>query len=816
MFRTMRRSILSLVFLAACHANPPAASLPDQARPRLPTGQVLDPAGTVQPIGQMPLAMLVAPGGRRLVMLLNGYRERGVQVVGLDGRVTQNLPQAAAFIGLAFSSDGHTLFASGGNQDVVYRYAWEADSARLVDSLVLHVKPRDSSGVRYPAGLALSPRGDQLYVAENLGDSLAVVDLASGRVAQRQATGRYPYGVAAAPDGRVFVSNWNANTVAVFDRAASGLVAAQPWPAGRHPSALLLNGAGTRLFVASGSTDRVSVIDTRTGSIVAELRDPPPGGVREGSTPNAMVLSPDGSRLFVAEADANAVAVFDLTPATSDVAGASGNDSLSGRIPAGWYPTSLAIVGDSLYIGNGKGAHTGPNPKGHVPGRSARDRGLSPDEASRQYTLGQLEGTLSIVPLSQTRGAELGRLSERVGRANGWVNGGGTHHYPPFEHVIYVLRENRTYDQVLGDLPIGDGDTSLVLFGRNVTPNAHAIATRFGDFDRFFVNSEVSADGHNWSMAAYASDYTQKTTPTQYSGRGRSYDYEGENRDTIPDEDVAEPGAGYLWDLAKRSGISFVNFGEFTREMTVQGRREYRGTKPWLDAHTIHDYPNFQLHIPDTLRASIFQRELMGWTQSHQMPALTILYLPRDHTQGAAAGYVTPKAMVADNDFALGRVIEDLSKSPFWRSTAVFVLEDDAQDGPDHVDSHRSPLLVISAWNRGGVIHRFANTTDVVETIEEILHLEHLSQFDYYGRPLRDIWSDHADTAAYSALTPVQRIDEQNPTRTRSAIMSRRLDFSEADRADMDLFNRVLWHAIKGDSVPYPGPRRMSTLEALR
>lgn len=816
MRRPLATTVLTLA-IAACRAAPSADAAGGEMR-RLPTGQTLDPAGVTREIGQMPLAMVVAPGSRRIVLLLNGYRDQGLQVVDRDGQVTQTIPQEAAFVGLAFSPDGRTLYASGGNQDVVYRYRWNDDAATLIDSLVLAIKPRNRDGTRYPAGLALSPDGASLYVAENLADSLAVVDLATGRVMQRLATGRYPYGVAVTPTGAVYVSNWGGNRLSVFTPLGHGrLAASEAIAAGQHPSAMLLNRAGTRLFVASGSTDRVSVINTATGQPVAELLDPPPYGVEEGSTPNALALSDDGTRLFAAEADGNAVAVFDLSAAAADVPAAAGRDRLAGRIPVGWYPTSLALVGDTLFVANGKGAGTGPNPRGPVPGVARVRTGASAQDAERQYTLGQIVGSLSIAPLARASGAQLDALSARVARANSWTSPGARHRYPPFEHVIYIVKENRTYDQVLADLPQADGDTSLLFFGRGVTPNQHAMAERFGIFDRFFVNAEVSADGHNWSMAAYATDYTQKTTPTNYSGDGRSYDYEGTNRDRMPEDDVAEPAQGYLWDLAERARISFRNFGEFTAdEDDGQGGRRYRGTKSFQAANTSPTYPNFDMRISDQRRVDIWLGEFRQWVAIGTMPSLQIINLPRDHTSGAAAGYETPRAMVADNDLALGRIVDAVSRSPFWRSTVIFVLEDDAQNGPDHVDSHRSPLQVISAWTRGGVFHRFTNTTDVLLTIEEILQLQHLSQFDAFGRPLRDIWADTPNLAPFTPITPAQRLDEMNPPRTRGAIESRRLDLATVDAADMELFNQILWRALKGEAVPYPGARRMSALEARR
>jgi phosphoesterase family protein len=279
---------------------------------------------------------------------------------------------------------------------------------------------------------------------------------------------------------------------------------------------------------------------------------------------------------------------------------------------------------------------------------------------------------------------------------------------------------------------------------------------------------------------------------------------------------VAEPAQGYLWDLAERAGITFRNFGEFVNEEGEAGDRRYIGTKRFLAAHTDSLYPWFDMGIPDQRRVDVWLAQFRQWEAAGEMPALQTMHLPRDHTQGAAERYNTPSAMVADNDLALGRIVEAVSRSRFWASTAIVVLEDDAQDGPDHVDSHRSPLLIVSPWTRPGVYHRFANTTDVLRTIEELLGLGQLSQFDRWGRPLREIWAERPDSAPYAAITPVQPLDAMNPPRTRAARETRHLDLSRVDAADMDRFNRVLWMAVKGEDAPYPGVHRMAALEAWR
>lgn len=779
---------------------------------RLPTGARLDPAGISYPLGAMPLAMAVSPEKSRVVVLLNGWREQGIQVIDRrTGGVLQTIPLPAVFLGLTFSPDGRSLYVSGGNQDAIYRFAWSEGKATLVDSIALAVKQKDRSGTRYPAGIAISRDGRTLYAAENLADSLAVIDIASRRVVQRIATEKYPYGVITGHDGLVYVSAWGGWTVSAFaPRSGGTLEAGTRIRVGRHPSAMTLSPNGNRLFVASGSTDQISVIDTRSLRVVATLNDRSPAGTVEGSTPNAIAVAPGGGRIFVAEADNNSVAVFTLSAGTSGVATVQTADSLVGRIPVGWYPSAVEVDGNDLLVVNGKGRGTAPNPGHWQPGQPMPEH--TPD-----YTLGQISGTLSIIPAVNAAPAELSAFSNRVGTANGWNAEAHRKMYPPFEHVIYIIKENRTYDQVFGDLPQADGDTSLLFFPRNVSPNHHALAERFGIFDRFFVNAEVSPDGHNWSTAAYATDYIEKTVPTNYSGRGRTYDYQGTNRNLIPDDDVSEPSSGYLWNLAARAGITYRNYGEFVTEAddppAANTPVQTVATKKALIGHTNTAYSGWNLDIPDQKRVDVWLKDFQEFARAGNLPALEILTLPNDHTSGASAARPTPRAYMADNDLALGRIVEALSKSPFWKNTVVFVLEDDAQDGPDHVDSHRSPLLVISAYNGGKVFHRFANTTDIVATIEDILGLERMSQFDNYGRPLREIWESTPNLTPYAALRSSVPLDEKNPPRTALAAASRKLVLDKVDMADEDVFNRILWRAIKG-GAPYPGPTRMSALEA--
>lgn len=803
------RSLPVLVFclFVACSGSrnePPGQQVSTNDSPalRLPTGAHLDPAGRSLAVGNMPLGMIASSDARWLVVSLSGWREQGIEIVDRSsGRVAQRLPQRGAFLGLAWSRDGGTLYASGGSADVIYIYSFQAGRAALADSIALD-RP-DSKTARYPAGISLSSDGNRLYVAENLDDSLAVINLATHRVVQRVATGPYPYDVAVAT-ARVYVSAWGADFVSVFDVSKNNaLVARHPIDAGRHPSAMALSKSGERLYVASASTDRVAVVDPVEGRVLSWLQDTPPGNVSEGSTPNALALSDDGRRLFVAEADANAVAVFDLSAESACDSTIAGADRLSGRIPVEWYPCGIVVAGDSLCVVNGKGRGTAPNPDGLTPTKKLRE--VDP----HVYTLGQLNGTVCVVPAPH-EGDALAALTARVSHANGWdvALAAQRRHYPPFEHVVYIIKENRTYDQLLGDLKQADGDTSLVFFGRAVTPNHHALAERFGIFDRFFVNAEVSYQGHPWSTAGYVTDFLEKTVHDVYRGKRQEHDDQG---------DADDPAAGYLWDAAIKKGLTVRNYGENTVPTApdAAGRLRARAAVASLAPYTNPSYPPGLMSISDQRRADVWIEELHRFEKTGSMPALEIMHLPRDHTAGLAPGGPTPPASVADNDLALGRIVEALSHSPFWKSTVVFVLEDDAQAGSDHIDSHRSVMLVASAWNRGGVYHRFVNTTDVLATIEEILGLEPMSQFDRFSRPLREIWSDHADMQPYNVITPTQSITAVNVADSRDARASAQMDFSQVDRIDDDELNLILWRAMKG-SRPYPAPARMSLQELVR
>ena len=733
----------------------------------LPTGKSLDPAGRAIPVGNMPLAMVAAPGGQKLLVLLSGWRHQGIQVVDVaSGNIAQTVELNSSFLGIAVS--GTTVFASGANDNVVHVFSWSDEKL---------VAQPDIKGVKYPAGMAVSPDGRRLYVAENMESTLAVIDLASGSVMQRFATGRYPYGVAVAKDGSVYVSAWGGSTISVFRLEQGELVADGAIEAGRHPSTMILNRSGSRLYATLAGLDRIAVIDPVRKRVLRYLDDSSAAGPNEGSTPNALALSADESLLYVAEADNNAVAIFR-------------GETLAGRIPVDWYPSALLTVDKQLLVLNSKGNGTHPNPKGRQP--------TSPNAEVRDvYTLAQINGSIRVIddPVAKPE------WTKAVHAANNWT-APKPHRYPPFKHVIYIIKENRTYDQVFGDLPQGDGDPSLLYFPAIASPNHRALAARFGLFDRFFTNAEVSSQGHVWSTAGYVTDFTEKVVHSSYAHK----------RPEVDEGEAEDPASGYLWTRAIEQKISMRNYGEFSA--TDQETRQPKGLKPGLSKLTSLIYPPYDLTIQDQKRADAWITEFNEYVRTDSLPTLQLMHLGNDHTAGGRAGRPTTRAYFADNDLALGRIISALSKSKYWKDTAVFVVEDDAQDGPDHVDSHRSVMFVISAYNRPGVIHRFVNTTDVLATIEQIIGMRPMSQFDYYSRPLSEIFAGKADLTPYELLTPDVPLDEKNPGNTPAAKASAMLDLSRPDIINDDEFNRIVWMATKGD-VPYPGTKRATLFELV-
>jgi len=772
-----RRSVFFiLAVLCAAFAQTSVITSP------LPTGVRLDAVGDAVELGSMPLNLVLAPSGDKVVVVLSGWREQGIQVVDRRTRqVTQTLVQDGAFYGAAFSPNGNTLYVSGGNTDQLFTYSWRDGAATLVNKWELaKEKTADGTGTSYPAGVAVSPNGKFVYVAENVGDHLAVVDATTGVIAQRFPTDHYPYGVVLSEDRHLFVSAWGGTTLCDFRVLADGRLAyLGRIEVGRHPSAMAASGPW--LYVALAGSDRVAIVGARSRKVTAYLHDSAPGAPPEGSTPNALGISADRKRLFIAEADNNAVAIFDLSTGKP-----------LGRIPSDWYPTAVAESGSQILILSGKGRGTHANPDGPVPLTNW------PEGNPRAYTLGQLNGSLRLLPAAVTP-PQLSAFTQRVAAVNNWQQGRAVRHYPPFKHVIYIIKENRTYDQVLGDVKEGDGEPSLVYFPDiAITPNHHALARRFGLYDRFFVNAEVSSQGHIWSTAAYVTDFGEKTVPSAYAGK----------RGGVDGEDADEPERGFLWTLARRSGVTFRDYGE----MVNPG---WPVTQHDLGADISPDYVPFDLVVPDQKRADVWIAEFQRFLRDDNMPQFELLWLPMDHLTAGRPGKCTPYACMADNDLALGRIVQALSHSPRWKDTVIFVVEDDAQAGPDHVDSHRAPFYAISAYNRPGTVHRFINTTDVIAAIEDILGMGRLSKFDYFSRPLSDIFAPTPDLTPFDPTTPTQDLNQKNPQNTAAARLSEGLDLSAPDRVDDEVYNRILWLMLKGEAPP-PVVHNWAPLHALQ
>lgn len=738
----------------------------------------LTPAGKVIRVGEMPEGCLLSPDGKWLAVVNCGQGTQSVMLVNTATAVVariERIPRPrAVFHGLAFSGDGSTLFVSGGPSDVILAYrvpdlepadppqaALRANPTRpptenpeRFAGQITMPEPTRAGVCLYPIGLALAPDSKTLWVAEALGDAVAIVDPTAGTVVQRIPVGTYPYEIAFTPDGaKAYVTLWGEARVAVVD-VASRRAKAQI-NVGAHPCAVCVARDGSRVYVANAHSDTVSIIDTGADAVVGTISLAPYPHAPLGTMPNALCLSADGGTLYVADAGNNAVDVVRLNGARTD-------GRTTGRIPTGWYPTGVQVAPNGrLWVTSAKGVGSGQNAY-----------------PQRRYIGQCMDGICQMIPAPTA--AQLAAYDAQV-NANTYAFPGGVVRRPastsaqtpiprrlgapsPIKYCIYVIKENRTYDQVFGDLPQGNGDAKLVMFGRDLTPNQHALAERYVLLDNFYCDGWVSVDGHQWCKGANVSDAIEKTWSFSYSRRGP----------TIGGP-VGTPSGGWLWERAAQAGVSCKVYGS-----TLAAGADLKAVA--------------------TVLGDVRQAERTG-----EMPHLIIMHLPNNHTFGTARGRPSPKALVAENDLAVGRLIEGLSGTKFWPQIAVFIIEDDAQDGPDHVECHRSPALVVGPWIKRGVVDSsFYDQCAVVRTMELILGLRPLSQFDAAAMPMFALFMDRPNLEGYRAITPRQSLTEMNVAGAYGQEECTAMNFDEVDEAPWPELNRILWHAMKGADTPLP------------
>ncbi len=809
--------LASVFFLAAFPVVSPAEE-PARKLPVLPGiqpgGQVLlpnqwsiKPAGKQVVLGDFPVNIALHPQEDTAAILHAGYGEHEVVIVDLKtAKVKSRATVPQAYYGLHFSTDGSTLWAGGGEDRLVHQFTY--NKGYLLDYKKIPVgKPKEKIVV---CGVATSADDKTLYAALTWGDAVAVADLAAPENGYRIALPElaFPYTVLPSPDGkRLFVSMWGKSAVAIVDLATRKVTAT--WQTDAHPTEMLLSPDGKRLFVACANSNSVTILNTATGAAMESVHSALYAKAPVGSTPNSIALGADGKALLIANADNHNVAVFDVSK--------PGSARSLGHIPAGWYPTSVRFAKDGrVLIANGKGITPKPNRHGPNPLR----KNNSP---VREYIGGLFQGTLSIVapPTPKQMAAYSATalklsplrkdLQPIVDPPEGSPIPGKVGGKSPIKHCIYIVKENRTYDQVFGDLKQGNGDPSLCIFPRKVTPNHHALVEEFVLLDNFYVESEVSVDGHEWSMAAYATDFVEKSWPLLYRGGRGTIPYPAEGRYTT----IAPSSGGYIWDNCKRAGVSYRSYGEFISNPAKPGDPARARVKS-LEGHFDPYFHGYDLDYPDVKRAARFIEELKRYEKEGGFPQFIVLRLPNDHTYGVNPGKPTPTAMVADNDLALGRVVEAVSKSKFWPETAIFVVQDDAQNGSDHVDAHRTVAMVISPYTkRGYVDSTMYSTSSMLRTMELILGLPPMSQFDAAARPMYASFQGKPDLKPYQHRPANVDLNAVNLPDAWGSKLSQTFDLSKEDAADDLLLNEVIWRSVKGKDSPMPPPVRASFVFSL-
>lgn len=744
-----------------------------------PHGWMVTPAGSQLTLGDFPMGGVFSPDHRYLIVSNDGQGEQSIQVVDVNAqKVVQTIPYTsheALYLGVVFSPDGKTLYASAGGNNKIRVY--DFNNGTLVEKSPILLQDSKKTNF-YPAGLSLSKDGKALFVVNNLDHSVSKVDLASSAISKTVPVGKNPYAAILSNDGKsLYVSNWGESSISVLDSESLAVKAVVP--VGLHPNALVEDKNTGLLYVSNTDSDSVSIVDPEKQKELKSISLSPYKNAPAGSQPNALTLSEDGKALYVANGGNNDIAVIDLKVG-----------KVAGLIPTAWYPSGVFVNNNKLMVLNAKGLGAGSNREG-------------------QYIGNMISGTMSFIDVPNEK--KLKEYTKKVERNNENykpVGYSASEKFPiprfegqesPIKHVIYVIKENRTYDQVFGDVEKGNGDPSLTIFGKDVTPNIHKLANQFVLLDNFYANAEISAQGHNWSTAAQANDYVEKNWLANYSGRNRGYDFEGGN-------EAAYPKAGFLWTNAIRSGISFRSYGEFTEFDKKSGK--YVASEASLGNHFDPDYPSYNLKISDLTRLDAWKEEFSQYVKNSNLPQLQIVRLPNDHTLGTRTGELTPQAMVAQNDYALGQLVDMVSHSPYWKDTAIFVTEDDAQNGWDSVDAHRTTSLVISPYTQTGKVDStMYDTTSMLRTMEMILGMKPMTQFDASAVPMINSFTHKPNPDPYKAEEPSYPLDRKNGDNAPMAKESAELDFSGADHADAEKLNKILWKAAKGDK-PYPGEKK--------
>lgn len=765
----------------------------------LPNGWSLSPVGKSLPLGDLPLNMAISSSHKYLAVTNNGQSIQTLQLIDVQNeKVLDNITIDKSWLGLQFSKDEKYLYASGGNDNRILKYAIRDQKLILSESIILGEKwPNRIS----PAGLTLDDATNTLYVVSKDNNSLYVIDLITKKIRQQIHLPGEAYTCLLSPNRKeLYISCWGAARLLVYSVRQQKMIA--EIPVGSNPNDICISRNGLNLFVANANDNSVSVIDTRKKVVTETLNAALYPDAPNGSTTNSVALSADEKTLYIANADNNCLAVFDISQKEHSVS--------KGFIPVGWYPTCLRTIGKKVYVANGKGFTSMANPYGPNPVNKKVQLGFQKGDQNKpvevQYIGGLFKGTLSIFPEpseEQLRiDAQAVYQNTPYTKTKEWLSQGETGNPipmkvgdpSPIKYVFYIIKENRTYDQVLGDMPEGNGDKELCLFGEKVTPNLHALAREFVLLDNFYVDGEVSADGHNWSLGGYATDYLEKTWVTSYGGRGGDYDAEGNRA-------IANNKNGFIWDHCKRAGVSYRTYGEFADD--------YKPNIPVLKDHFCPYYTSWDQRVRDTTRVGQWKRDFDSLVTANALPRLNTLRIINDHTEGLSKGRPTPFAHVADNDLAIGMFVEYLSKSPVWKESVVFVVEDDAQDGPDHVDAHRTTAYVAGGFvKRHSIDHTMYSTSSMLRTIELILGIGPMSQYDAAATPMWRCFSPKADMTVFTAKPLQVDINEKNQVLNAWQRKSETFDFSKEDRIPDRAFTEVIWKAVKGENAIVPAPRR--------